>query len=404
MPVDSPFVGDVTPRARVLLGCTFTHGSTAVVGGTQVEPKEWSVDDDILVLSDSLSFSIENDDGRYSGQFACGDGVVLHLSDSSVDGGAWKEQFRGRVTALDYTSDISGGSVIQVTCMDLGWHLVSTAGRPLQNIKSVKFSRLLELVLDTSWGFAGVRAQNDTNRRLKHGRTLILQVLNQVAGAPLSYIQIEPGQRVADILVLYAKREGMFVNVSADGYVQIFRPNYTDPALYNVRYHGSTEATRGQNNIVGRPRWSLKIDGLYTSVTCFSTVVQSQVDDMPDNPNEMYTRSTYTPTTAPLPFMRREVISDSEAISRSMRQQRAQWHYQRGIFDGDVYEVTFRGIAQGGAFYVSDTMCSVNDSVHRLNANRYVSAVRKSCTLSGGFTSTLRTHVPGTLGEAPLTR
>lgn len=413
------------PRARVRFpaGGNATEATTLSVDGdiqlsTNVLPcKEWSITDDCLNVSDSASFTISNIDGEHSGRFAPGQSVIVDVREDGVAGGDWVRTFTGILVSVESGSDLSGGSVILLSAMDVGWCLTSCHARPLTQIKNLRFVDLIKRLIDPTWPFkrdaAGnvvVVADNQLNRRIRHGRQVIVQNNQVTLGAVLPFIQVEPGQAPFDILQTYAAREGVLINVGGEGQLIFFRPNYMQPALYAVEYHGSMDDRRRQNNIIGRPTLRESIDGLYTEAQCWSTVVippaQTGTPNT-DNPNEIFRHETYRPdqdTNLPadrrrkyLPFERRMVFSDGEAINKTLRRNRAIWKSQMGLFNSWQYEVDFDSHSQNGGFFVSDTMISVNDSVHRLDAVYYVQAVRRSQTIREGTRAHLTLRKPGLL-------
>ena len=216
-------------------------------------------------------------------------------------------------------------------------------------------------------------------------------------GAILPFIQIEPGQTPFDILRLYAQRDGFLVNVGARGDLIIFRPSYDDESFFRIHYHKTSEPSRTLNNVMGQPTVTESIDGLYSDVTCFSTVVIPPEIQNTENPNEMYRSNIFKPDTNPLPFNRRWIMSDGEAINSTLRTNRAKWTWQMGAFQSWGYEVEVAGVSMGEAFLVSDTMCTVDDTVHKVSGAYYVQGVRKSSTLQNGLRTSLKLRRPGLL-------
>lgn len=406
----------VDPRLRIrtlaggdpLQAMTVTGGASDEGVFTNCIPaKEWCLDDDVLNIADSLSFTVANDNGENAGKFRIGQKIIADEMHPDVAGGQWTRQFTGRVTSIDTGSDAGGGSVISVGAMDLGWHLTSCHAEALKNIKKVKFIRLLQMLLEPSWG---ITLSDDPttdavkNTRLKHGRQIIIQNYKPTLGAVLPYIQVEPGQAPFDLIRLYAQREGLLVNIGARGELVFFRPDYTQQALYRVEYHSTTDPRRNTNNLVGRPTVHETIDGLYSEVQCWSTVVIPPSITNTEDPNAAYRHTTYTPTTNPLPFHRRFIFSDGEAITDTLRKNRAIWKQQLDAFNCWSYDVEFDRHHQvddqrgGAAFFVSNTMISCDDSVNGVApGSYYVQRVRRSVTLRGGTSARLTIRKPGML-------
>ena len=403
-------MGQVRARIRLPAGGSASQASTLTMdpnsetGSDYFPVKEWSITDDMLNLSDAASVSIANVDGENSGRFSVGQRVEFDESDPDVADGTWIRHFTGRITGVRTYSDASGGSNIMLSMMDLGWHLTSSHGPPLTRIKSIRFSKLLEFLIDPTWGFATdssgkliVQGSNDTNKRIKHGRQIIIINHKPQLGAILPLIQIEPGQTPFDLLRLYAQRDGFLVNVGARGDLIFFRPAYNDPALYLLEYHGTSSPEHASNNISGSPSVNETIDGVYSEVTCYSTVVIPPEVANTENPNEMYRKNKSSPSPNPLPFNRRWVMSDGEAINSTLRTNRATWTWQMGLFNSWTYEVEVPSHSIDGAFLVSDTMVSVNDTVNKVSGTYYIQSVRRSCTVRDGIRSALTIRRPGLL-------
>lgn len=383
--------------------------------GTKTLPcKEFCITDDVMNLSDSATITVSNVDGENTGRFRPGQVLAIELSDPNVANGKWIRMFTGRITQVRLSGDISGGENIMLTAMDMGWHLTSCHAAPLDakgrhiQIKHKTFAQLLDSLIDPTWAvgpygpnqFLNVFASNDLNRRLKHGRQVIVQNHNPQLGAILPFIQIEPGQAPMDIINTYAQREGWLVNVGANGDIVFFRPNYVDEPMYSLEYHGSKDAASSRNNMVGMPTLTESIDGLYSEVQVWSTVVIPPSVTNSDNPNEAMRHGGYIASENPLPFKRLQVAQDGEAITSDLRKKRAIWAQRKGIFNSWTYECEVDGLSQRSAFFVSDTMITVRDSVHGLDGDYYVQSVNRSVTNNGGEKVRLVLKLAGYLSPA----
>lgn len=395
--------------------------------------KEWSISDDVLTVSDAASWVIDNADGRHTGKFKKGQRVEIDESDPQVAGGQFCRQMTGRITSVEYSSDPQGGSVVQVTAMDLGWHLTQSSGPPLTSLTRTKVLRKDKVVgsraltfkdlitpggtlddqgktpkfvlIDKSWGFAPPVLDNRfQDTILRQGRTGATRAFQQnFVGTDktlLPYIQIEPGQTPWEIIEMYAKRLGLLVNVSALGAIVAFRPNYNQGNSYNLEYHSTSNP--GANNVVGRVSLRESLEGLYSEVQCWSTRVEPiETGNATMDPNANYTRFIHRPAANPLPFERRHVVTDGEAISATMRQTRAIWNQQMDAFKSWSYECEFashsqveQGPAGRGHFFTSNTMIGVNDTVHDVQDSLYVQRVQRSCSLRDGTKSRLTLRLP----------
>ncbi len=380
-------------------------------GGPNLLPcKDWSLSDDCLAVSDAAAFTIANIDGENTGRIRIGQRVEIDESDPDVAGGDWCRQMTGLVTRLEHSSGMEGSN-ITVSVMDLGWMLTKCPAQPLFNIEGVKLDTLVKKLIDPSWLFerpvlAGdpkVTIGNVLNRRLKQGRQGVQRTLLNVNLTTLPFIQVEPGQHPWEILSTYVKREGYLLNVGARGDIILFRPDYSQDSPYEtVVYHKSGEARRDRNNVVGTPTLSQDIEGYTSTSECWSTVVNPSLNDQASktqNPNAQFTRYLYTPPENVLPFNRRGIVNDPEAINPTMRKNRAVFAYQMGLFNSWEYNCEVKRHSSGGAFIVSDTMQGVLDTVHQIDSQLFLQRVQRSVT-QRGVRSKLTLRLPGLLDPA----
>lgn len=368
------------------------------IAGGEHQAMQYSIDDDVLSLGNVAAVTLANLEGELAGKITMGMPVEIVMADPSVASGAKSTRLKGRVTRSESRSDARSGSVVTVTAADLGWHLQSTAGKPWTNLKGISFQKLLESVLDPSWGFAGVRAGNDTNRKLNQGRRGIQIAHMPHVGAVIPPIWIEPGQMIADVLIEYARREKVLLNVTSDGWLQFWQPVYNTGASYEFWYYGTASGESKRKNNVKDASLQQTIDGMYSVVECiYTNVIPSEITSKGTNPLEGYHLKKHTPTTNPLPFNRRCTFSDSEPINEPTGLDRAKWKWQRGMYDSWTYTVTVEGHSQGGIYFAPDTMASVTDAVNGIKQALYVSAVRLSRTKSDGTIATITMKQPDLL-------
>lgn len=370
---------------------------TVLIAGTEyTDIKSYTLDSNILTLVDTFEVQLANPDGVHSGAIQEGDPVAVYLADPTVNGGTRNLLLLGLVTAVDQVSDISGGTNITVSGADLGWHLVNNCGPLFKSLMGLTFQKFLDAVIDSSWGFQlPSRTDNDTNRRLNQGRAAIAPARSAV-DVFIPPVCFEAGQQIGDTLILYAQRAHQLVNVSSDGYLQIFTPRYDTPAAFTLHYHKASEPERRLNNVKPPIHVGSKIDGLYTHVTCVGTVAVPSVMPSRDNPHAGTFRGEWSDETA-LPFARLLTFTDGDALTQARAANRAQWKANRGKFDSWIAEYTAIGHSLGGVLFAPDTMCGVNDSVHNVHGPFYVSARRFMRSNAGGTTTQLTLRKPGLL-------
>jgi prophage tail gpP-like protein len=332
-------------------------------------------------------------------------------STSSVNGGAQVQKVTGRVVRRRYGS-ADEGTVLRIVGADLGWHLLNSCAPWKFNLQKCSYETLLKKVLldGASWGFSGVRAGNDISRHLKLGRRGVAIQINPGVTIPIARIQVEPGEVWWDVLSLYAKRLGYLVNVSGDGYLQFFRPNYTQNTTYRLEYHRADDVDTVRNNVQAAALEET-LEGRFSRVDLTWEQVFSPVANQNGDPNAgKYTASALATGSAfaygPR-FLYRRTGQDSETLSSSQGSQRADWTLRRGYFDSWTASYTVRGHYQlvtetglygrEGVFWESDTMASVVDDVLGINGKHYVSAVRCRRSMAEGDVTEITVKKPDLL-------
>lgn len=382
----------------------------AVDGVEYANVRDYSLQSDILQLGDPFSCTIENDDGRLTGQIKIGAKLTVDFRAPEVKGGGAVKQMTGRVIRVRHVSSRAQGSVILVEGSDLGWHLNKSCG-PLW-LRLRRFRSFLEFIrrlIDPTWGFIGVEANNDANRALRRGlnfgragiiQTITINEKDFLAIVPP--IQFESGQLIAPTLIEHARRLGVLLDVSADGQLLVFQPNYNQDPSYRIEYHRAIDESKSGNAL--DPVEILEdIEGVYTRVTCVGAATRPPLTPNPEDPNEGKIPGTHTDGAA-LPFFRYLSFSDADQFSRTEAETKARWRQRRGLFDS--WSATYRVAGhtqispQGvGVFWAVDTMCSVLDTVHKLDGSYYVSAVhfQRSLGDGGGTTTTVTLRRPNLL-------
>lgn len=383
-------------------------GETSSVSGStsEIPCLEWCIDDDCMNIADSASFTIANVDGENTGVLSPLQLAVLEVRDPAVAAGQWVPAFKGRVLRLVHKSDEKSGTVIMVEMMDLGWHLTRCKATPFVSTKSGTIDQLIQKLIDPTWGISrsAVTHGNVKNRSLRQGRLGVeLQLVPEVQ-KQLILIQVEIGQTPMMILQTYAARIGLLINVGVQGDIILFQPDYRQQQPYDrVEYHKSTEGSRFRNNVVGTPTLDVSGEGLYTQVVCYATVVApniQQTKQQLQDPNAQFQASSYSPTSNPCPFTRIEHFMDPEAVGDQMRKNRAIWKSQTDQFNAWSYTVELEGHSSGGAFYSSDTMIGVSDTVHQVEGSFYVQKVRRWQSLSAGTRTQLTLRLPWLLNPS----
>lgn len=362
---------------------------------------EYAIDSSVLTLMDTATVTITNPAGARALTFQAGDPARIYMRDRNVSGGDERQILKGVIIETRKRSDASTGTVVQVTIGDLGWHLVNNCGPLFKSVMNMQFRKFLELILERDWDFAGVDVDNAFNRRLLQG--LKLNQSRQAIAAARAPVDVfippvcfEAGEYIADKLITYARRAKYLVNVSGDGYLQIFQPDYTTPIGFTLHYHKPSEVDRKRNNLKEPIEYIESIDGLYTDTICVGTVPVPSV--LPDrfNPHRGTFQGKHIDASV-LPYKRLLTFSEGDALTQQMADDRALWKFQRGQFDSWVAHAIVEGHAMNGAFITPDTMCGIEDTVAPFRGNAYISARRFIRNLKQGTVTHLELRKPNFL-------
>lgn len=345
---------------------------------------------DILQLGDPFTVVIPNPNGAYTGKLKAGSTVKLYLQNPNVQDNVRTLKALGVVVKRRVESS-GNGTTIQLDCADLGWHLVNNSA-PLWRGLYGNFTSLItsEAWVDPSWGIdtTNFRMDNEQNKKLKlnNARAGVQVAFQNLQAASIPQrIQSEPGDKVADILITYARRLNYLINVACDGVFQLFRPNYQQDPLYHLEYHDQGEASSNPNNILSA-NVEEDISGRWTQALCVGEIVLNSVTKQPSlSQNATKFRGQVNIEKA-LPFVHRLTFSDGEIFNGKDSAPLAFWRTQQDKYNS--FQATYRvkGHHQDGIWWEADTMCSVNDTVNGLQGNYYVSSVTYSRDEQGDVT------------------
>ena len=266
--------------------------------------------------------------------------------------------------------------MLQITGADLGWHLQNCHAPPWYNLQKPTWEQLLS---DPKWipklGIRGWRESNEINRRLKQrlnqGRAAAIIEL-QLALQVLTYIQVEPGDTIADHLAAYARRINCLINVSCDGYLQIWRPDYNREPLFSIEYHDVAEFEKKKNNVLDCTM-SSTIDGRYTQVSCIWERLDEDLTPNPTNQNFGKYNHSFINEHA-LPFYRLFVFRTATyTTTRTPKHRRSGDITKASLIAGKWFTPsgdTGKNAGQQRAYWwESDQMCAVNDTVNGIRGN-----------------------------------
>lgn len=359
--------------------------------------KEFSYSSDVMGVGELCQFVVVGDDqGGTLRKLREGAMLKLRLKNDAVNGGNWTRKHTGRIVERDVS--VKEGT-IKITSADLGWHLLNCHAPEWFRLRGSKLGDLLDpkarhQFLDPSFGFEGVRTGDDANalnRAIKLGKAGI----RPPGVSPLEVmpvIQIEPGESFYDCITKYAQRFNKLINVSVDGYVQVWNPNYDRPPRYQIR------CMPGDSNVIEARRHD-DASTRYTQVTVVGEIVVPPIDErapQPTNPNFNKRRGVYTAAKnpknglpAPLPFTHRQTVGDGEMFDRSMAAGQAEWKWKRGMFDSHYLQVVVQDHYQGDTWWESDEMVEVDIPALDVKGTYYIQSAACDSSTESGDTTTL---------------
>lgn len=359
---------------------------------TLVNTVGFSYSSDVMQLGDCCSVTIPNPRGAYTGQFLPGQCVKLFLRNPNVLGNTLTLKHLGIIVDRDQ-STTSRGSAIQITCADLGWHLANNTAPLWANLQEnddgtpVTLKDLLTdpAWIDPSWGIRGISpdTDNETQRLLRQslnqGRAQAALDLQAALGT-LVHVQVEPGDKIADIIGYYCRHINRLFGVTCDGYLQVWSPNYNREPLFRIELHDVDDPARNRNGVLD-VHIRESISTIYTNVSCIGEIVGGELALDPANQNATKRRRDFINPWA-LPFKHRTAFCDADIFDYPEAAAQALWAYNRGVFDSWQAVYIVRGHWQRSAagrrayWWESDQMCAVDDTVNGLSGNFYISSVR----------------------------
>ena len=375
-----------------------------------------------------------------------GSPVTISMKDPNVNGESPVLKLTGLVTKRSLQTTRDGGCVLAVAGADIGWYLGScaTVFKNLQGLLWPQFlSRVCGLTVNATsnsnewsvvtggdqygWGFKGVRKDNTINSSMKGGgkgaklakqqketkeRNTAIAVINEqnrlrrigelgreltnieisqiwTPTVPMPVYQTEVGETIDEMMVKFARFDFFLINVSADGWLQIFRPNYTDPPKYKFYRYLATDPRCSMNNIQN-PVLDETAETLFTRAECWTTVVNPIIhpEAVPANVADINAgryHGSYPLKGAAssedftyFPKHRLHTYTDQNQMSKARADTRSKWKFSKGVFDSWTYTFSTPGHSQDGISFVEDSLCEIHDEVYGIDGTYYISDIK--CT------------------------
>lgn len=368
--------------------------ATLVVDGTDYDKvKQYSYDSDLLQVGDQWAVTLPDPKGELVGKIKVGNSAQLYFEDRNIPR---TKMLTGIVTGRRATSNNRSGTSVVLSGADLGWHLVNGCAPMWTRLRGVTWKKLLgAAVAGGNWGFdQEVKFENHNNTKLKQGREGVAYLQNYTTPSYVPPIEIAVGETWSDVLIRYAQRENRLLNVSADGHLQLFEPNYKQRASYQF----TADAKDPKRNNVLDVSLDDRLDGIYSDVVCVGSVVRYVGTDDRTNPHQGQFRGHSSYKDAP--FYRLLTFADGEVYTnRPVKGQqstpaakRAEWRAKRELFNSWEYVVTVPQHSQWSAteqvplWFAVDTMAEVDDTVVGVKGSYYITRVRFQRTMQGTTT------------------
>lgn len=371
-----------------------TTQATIEIGGMNVRDiSGFSVSLDIMQLGDPFSLTLPNPRGKWTDKLKAGASVRLKMANPNVNGGRESLMHTGLVTGRQLAVEIGTGSVMQLQCNDIGWHLLHHYPKPHERLEQEQYADLLSWATgESTWGFKGTTTDTTTSQLILRGLTNGRAAAEAAASNNLVIFQaqVEPGMSLASLLVSYAKRFNRLVNVSPDGYIQVFEPNYNQTPLYHIDLHEYDDPDNVKNNVLAAAL-NEDIEKRWTKVTVVGQVVgYALYDSWGYNPGK-FLGYAEDDAADKLPFKHEFSYADGEVYLKDpWAGPAAGWRLKRDHYDTWEAKYRVRGHWQRhngqSNWWVPDTLCEVRDDVLGIKGTYYVAAVKLDRTRGGDTT------------------
>jgi hypothetical protein len=389
-------------------------------------PKSFSLTSSLTNIYDGFIFELDNADGRndkvLNANIHRWTPIVIRHADPLVDGGKSIPAMMGVITRVEANAD-DQPSTITVSGYDLG-KLFDSCGPVWYRIRGHTWQQLLDACIDASWraapatggiqwGIQGVRGQN-LNKKIKIGRYAAVQDYGTKYQQFVPPVQIEPGETVYDTLSRYARltgyqgqTTGSLVNVSADGWVQIFNPDDSanDPPLYSFVYDRPTER-EPKNQRIKSGRLILDGEQLYSEYRVYGSIIvrpgdPNKLDNLNPNAGKFKAISSMP---GYLGVNRLSASNDGECYLQSQADARVEWRRRMALYNETTLPYTVAGHCWPGPDgrwvpIVEGNICELDDRRLRRKGRYLIESVTRSQQdAPGGTTTRLVLKPVGLLG------
>lgn len=393
-------LGQANPSLANPALVALTNAARSQLPTELVNTVSFSYSSDALALGDPFTVDIPNPRGKYTDKFFVGQTVRLYLKNPHVEGGVRTLKKTCVIVRRDQSCSMAG-STIHLDCADLGWHLATNDAPLWYRLQGSTLYKLLtdSHWIDPSWGIRGLDDTTETDQRIKQGlnqgRVQAALDLQNILGTFVQ-IQVEVGDKIAGLVTEYARRDNRFINVSSDGYLQVWKPSYQRESKFRIEFHGFDDPNRNINQVIDA-RISEDVTPKASHVVCVGEMVGGDLaPNNPTNQNAAKRRGDYINQFV-TPFYRRQTFADSGVFDYATAKKVAKWRNDRNIFDSWQAVYVVRGHWQKpdhnsrAWWWESNELCDVNDTVNGIKGTFWISSVRCDRNAQGDRTTvTLR--------------
>ena len=373
-----------------------------VDGETIEEIISFDYTSDAMAIAEEAHFIVDNKGRKYTSRLKLGQRVEFVLQNDRVNGGSPTVKHRGVITDRNPRYSLRDGSTIAIASSDLGWHLQNCNTPTWLRLQGKTYADICDPAIspffDPSWGFKGLRFDGDARRRLKLGLAAVVAQQQRVLD-PVHVVQCEAGDTPAGKITEYARRLNLLLNVSPDGWVCLYRPNDKGSPAYSLRLRDGDAL----NNVLDcQARETARTR--YTEVVVIGDQAGYEGPVDPNNPNATKKRGVVKHPGA-VPFLHRLTMADGEMFANGLAQKQAEWAYKRGMFDSFYATFTVAEHFQGGMWWESDALASVDCDELGMSGNFWIATVRCTGSKDQGDLTEITVRMPGLLsasfGEIP---
>ncbi len=364
----------------------------------EVKPIVWDLAQDMMVAPDRLDLELHPDDAK---RFTSGEQRVRFFLD-----GLSYPQFDGMTDAAAQEPALDGDT-FTVSCRDQSRWLVDALA-PAMTLRNPSLARLAEILIAPYSEFIpGTRADATASRRKMAGKPINvvvgLEALSIIFTNPTAlvapYWQIEPEQKIWDVLREYAKQVGAHLWMDPEGYLNTAKPDYTqDPKLYGSGLYWYADGRKNMSAFPlrtstsdrfatyrGRGSWSelVKVDNAAQPGTKKTQKkVHKFTEEVLDLGPPFFARIEEDGITAFVPRVEKPYDHPQAGVHSASRLRRTlRTEMERRLISSWGYEVTADSLISEdtGALWTMDTMVPVVDQQKApfIDRDLYITAVHK---------------------------